>query len=65
LWRTEEHREHLRKLFQRLQQFGMAINITKCVFGASEDSFLEHLISGKGLALLPQKVEAIAKFSEH
>jgi len=61
---TEEHREHLKKLFQRLQQFGMAINITKCVFEAAEVSFLGHLISGKGFASLPQKVEAIINFPE-
>jgi len=61
---AEEYQEHQRKLFQRLQQFGVAINITKCVFEASEVSFLGHLISRKGLAPLPQKVEAIVKFSE-
>jgi len=61
---AEEHHEHLRELFQRLQQFGVAINITKCIFGVSEISFLRHLISGKELALLPQKVEAIVHFPE-
>ena len=61
---AEEHREHLRKLFQRLQQFGVAINTTKCVFGESEVSFLGHHISAKGLAPLPQKVKAIVSFPE-
>jgi len=53
---AEEHREHL---FQHLQQHGMAISTTKCNFGASEVSFLGHLISGKELTSLPQNVEAI------
>jgi len=48
--KTEEHREHLKKLFQRLQQFGIAINTSKYIFGMPEVSFLGHLISGKGLA---------------
>jgi len=52
---AEEHYEHLRRLFQRLQQFGVTINTTKCVFGVSEVSFLGHLISKKGLAPLLQK----------
>jgi len=67
LWRQklrEEHCEHLWKLFQRLQQFGMTINTTKCVFEPSKVSFLRHLISGKGLVPLPQKVEAIVNFPE-
>jgi len=42
----------------------VAINTTKCVFGISEVSFLGHLISKKGLAPSPQKVEAIVKFPE-
>jgi len=61
----EKHREHLRKLFSCLQQFSMAINTTKCVLMADmcgEVSFLGHLISGKGLALLPQKMEIIVIF---
>jgi len=61
---AEEYRKHLRRLFQPLQQFGVAINTTKCVFGISEVLFLGHLISGKRLVLLPQKVEAIVNFLE-
>jgi len=61
---AKEHYEHLRRLFQRFQQFCVAINTTKCVFGVLEISFLGHFISRKGLALSLQKVEAIVKFSE-
>jgi len=61
---TKGHREHLRKLFQRLQQFGMANNTTKCVYRASEVSFLVHFISEKRLTSLPEKMKAIVNFSE-
>jgi len=61
---AEEHYEHLRRLFQLLQQFGVAINTTKCVFRVSEVSFLGHRISRKGLTPSPQKVETIVKFPE-
>lgn len=55
----EEHRNHLRQVFHRLQQFGIAINIGKCVFGVTEVDFLGHHISAEGLAPSPQKVQAI------
>jgi len=58
----EEHRKHLKELFTRLQQFGIVINVAKCVFGASEVLFLGHHISAKGPA--SQKVEAILNFPE-
>jgi len=45
----EKYHEHLRKLFQSLQQFCMTVNITKYVFRASEVSVIRHLISGKEL----------------
>jgi len=59
---AEEHHEHLRRIFQHFQQFGVGINTIKCIFGEFEVSFLGHLISGKGLAPLPQKV--IVNFPE-
>lgn len=55
----EEHRNHLRQVFHRLQQFGIAINVGKCVFGVTEVDFLGHHISAEGLAPSPQKVQAI------
>jgi len=60
---TEEHREHLRKLFQSLEQFGMA-SIPLNVFWERLKTFLGHFISGKGLTPLPQKVKAIVNFPE-
>jgi len=59
---VEEHHEHLRRLFQRLQQFGVVINTIECVFKVSE--ILGHLISGKELAPLPQKVGTIINIPE-
>jgi len=61
---AEEYHKHLKRLFQRLQQFSVAINITKCVFEVAEVSLLGHLISRKEFAPLPQKVEAIVNFPE-
>lgn len=37
-----EHREHLRQVFQRLQDSGIVINPSKCTFGRSTVEFLSH-----------------------
>ncbi|GFU49678.1 hypothetical protein TNCV_2906321 [Trichonephila clavipes] len=42
---TEEHRSHLRTIFQRLSSYGLKLNISKCVFGVTELIFLGHLIT--------------------
>lgn len=34
-----EHKKHLRQLFQRLKNYSVSINPSKCVFGASEVNF--------------------------
>lgn len=56
------HKEHLRQLFARFQEYGMVINTSKCVFGVSEVTFLGYSISADGTKPLPAKVEAIKDF---
>jgi len=58
----EEHLNHLRTLFQRLEKYGVVINPGKCVFGQPEVKFLGYLVSGAGTSPLPGKVEAIRDF---
>lgn len=57
-----EHLEHLRQLFQRLQEHGLAINLSKCQFGRTSIDFLGHRVNQHGAVPLPAKVEAIRKF---
>ena len=57
----ESHKRHLREVFKRLQDGGLAVNLKKCVLGQSEVTFLGHRISDAGVVPLPQKVEAIQK----
>jgi hypothetical protein len=40
----EEHEQHIRSLFNRLQTYGIIINPTKCVFWASEVTFLGYKV---------------------
>ena len=57
-----EHREHLKRLFARLNEFGMTINPSKCTFAKGEVQFLGYTVNGNGTKPLAEKVEAIIKF---
>lgn len=59
-----EHLEHLLLFFQRLQDHGLAINLSKCQFGHISINFLGHRVNQHGAVPLPAKVDAIRKFSK-
>nr|VZI14837.1 unnamed protein product [Spirometra erinaceieuropaei] len=59
---AEEHKEHLALVFDRLDQFGVVINPSKCVLGVPSLDFLGHHIDVQGLRPLSSKVEAIRDF---
>ncbi|GFV97438.1 retrovirus-related Pol polyprotein from transposon 17.6 [Trichonephila clavipes] len=59
---VEEHRSHLRTIFQRLSSYGL--NISKCVFGVTELIFLGHLITPDGIKPLPDKVQAVLDYKQ-
>jgi hypothetical protein len=44
----EDHERHLRAIFGRLQMYGILINPAKCVFRASEVTFLGYKMSSEG-----------------
>lgn len=58
----QEHIQHLDTLFKRLQDHGMTINISKCIFGAKELPFLGYLVSGEGIVPHPDRVQAISQY---
>lgn len=58
----EEHREHLRIVLQRLEMYGLVLNLDKCVLGAPEVNFLGYKVSTEGIRPLPDKVSAIVNF---
>ncbi|GFU95944.1 hypothetical protein TNCV_252951 [Trichonephila clavipes] len=61
---AEEHRSHLRTIFQRLSSYGLKLNISKCVFGVTELIFLGHLITPDGIQPLPDKVQAVLDYKQ-
>jgi hypothetical protein len=53
---VETHKQHLRLLFQRFQEHGLVINVSKCQFGLDTLDFLGHRITSSGIMPLPEKV---------
>ena len=60
----EEHMQVLEELFKRLREAGLTLALKKCKFGQSSIEFLGYMVSPSGVAPLPKKVEAIAKYPE-
>lgn len=58
----EEHYEHLRQLFHRLDSYGIVINPSKCLFGVAALDFLGHRVDSSGISPLPEKITAIKEF---
>ncbi len=58
------HLHHVRLLIKRLDEFGVVINVNKCVFGHGEVKFLGYQINGKGTKPLDRKVETIKNFKQ-
>lgn len=58
----EQHREHLKLLFDRLNRYGITINLSKCCFGATEIDFVGFHVSEDGMRPTKDKVQAISDF---
>lgn len=59
---SEEHRQHITEVFDRIQQYGLIINIIKSDFGLSSVDFLGHTVTSQGITPLPAKVVAITEY---
>ena len=58
-----EHLTHLKTVFERLREYGVVVNPSKCMFGVEEVDFLGFRVNREGTRPLPEKVEAITHFS--
>lgn len=54
-----EHKQHLRIVFQRLKEFGLQINVSKCVFGAAEIEFLGYTFNKDGITPIADRVQKL------
>jgi hypothetical protein len=58
----EEHMNHLKEVFGRLQKAGFTLNFEKVHLAQKEIKFLGHLVSENGIEILPERIEAIVQF---
>ena len=57
----ETHLEHLRSLFIKLREAYLKLKEIKCNFLKKHIQYLGYIVSGKGIAPLPEKLESIQK----
>ncbi|WVZ93620.1 hypothetical protein U9M48_039585 [Paspalum notatum var. saurae] len=60
----EEHEEHLRIVLARLREHKLYAKFSKCAFWLREVSFLGHILSEKGVAVDPSKVEDVLNWKQ-
>ena len=58
----EDHMGDLRDLFQRLKDTGLLLNKKKCQLGRKTLTFLGHVVDARGIAIPPERVDAIKSF---
>src|SRR5438105_4821528 len=55
----EEHAKHLRIVLDRLREHQLYAKLSKCQFWLKEVSFLGHVLSSRGVAVDPSKVQEV------
>ena len=55
----DTHLKHVRQLFDRLTEVDLKLKESKCNFLKAHVQYLGHLISGKGIEPVPEKLENI------
>jgi len=54
-----EHEKHLRLVLQKLREHQLYAKLSKCEFWLKEVSFVGHIISNRGVAVDPKKVQDV------
>ena len=58
----KDHIVRLEAVFKKLASAGLKLKPYKCFFFKEEIDYLGHLVSGKGVATSPKKIEAVTKW---
>jgi len=58
----DKHHKQVSKVFQLLMDNHKSVEIDKCIFDASEPTFLGFIVSGSGLRMDPEKAKAIVNW---
>ena len=56
---VEEHKEHLRVVFNRIESAGLTLHGSKCIIGMYQVKYLGHVFSSKGMEPDPSKTSAV------
>ena len=59
-----EHRHHVRQVLERLIEFGLQVDISKCEFETQEVKYLGLIISTSGIKMDPAKVACIQEWPQ-
>lgn len=60
----EEHKKHLDTIFKRLQDNGLRLNVSKCVFGKPRLEFLGYDVSKEGIEPTEERIKTISNYPE-
>lgn len=60
---ADQHKLHLRTLFQRLNDYGILVNANKSALGSQVVTFLGYEVSAAGTRPLPDRITALQNFS--
>ena len=58
----DEHVTHVKRVLQRLREYGLTCKLRKCDFHATTVSFLGFIISPNGISMEPDRVAAITEW---
>jgi len=61
---AEEHAQHLRIVLEKLQSHQLYAKFSKCEFWLEKVSFLGHVLTAEGVAVDPEKVEAVSSWRQ-
>jgi hypothetical protein len=61
---AEEHAERLRIVLERLRQNQLYAKFSKCEFWLEKVAFLGHVLTAEGVAVDPEKIEAVLEWQQ-
>jgi hypothetical protein len=59
---VEEHEQHLRVVLEKLRAHKLYAKFSKCKFFLEKVAFLGHILTAEGVAVDPEKVEAVSNW---